>query len=227
MKKTIVLIFLFLQICFYKCQKIGVYESYNPELKHAHLNGFFNAKLLNIEDLNYNIKPFFDSLFIENKIAATRLTDFNISILDNFDPIYGNKKIEKQLEEYCKSKNIDALIIIKSHNIYHSLNPLKNTFNNDLDFGILTHKSSNNEVLYYNNIILLYYTIKKKKLLYPVRKKSENLFYPLTSIKQNSDIYDITTNRLINPDLQTKLFLTNFKNRLQLNFNKILEDIQK
>ena len=81
-------------------QKVGIVENYNSELKHAHLKGFWNYHALNIENLGYNISPYIDSLGQESKLDLKKLDNFDFSELNYFDSRYGNKRIEKKLNEY-------------------------------------------------------------------------------------------------------------------------------
>ena len=207
-------------------QKVGVVENYNSELKHAHLKGFWNYHALNIENLGYNISPYIDSLGQESKLDLKKLDNFDFSELNYFDSRYGNKRIEKKLNEYCKQNGIEALIIIRSQNMYHTLDPLKNTFGNDFDFGILSHKGNKKMMRYYNNIQFLYYIVKTDKLEYPITPRKESLIYPEKPIKVDYQVYDEESKTLNNKEKNKTEFLKDFKTRLKANYSIIVEKIK-
>ena len=173
MRKILILTILLLQTHFLSAQKIGVIESYDPNLKHAHLKGLFDLKFYSVEDLNYNIKPFIDSLYTENQIKPNQIENFDLKIFENFDPIYGNRKIEENLKNFCELQNYDALIIIKKFgNKQNKYNLIASELDTKLDFGLVTFENTKKSLFYYNNLIFLYYTPKNNKLTYPARKRS-------------------------------------------------------
>lgn len=185
-------------------------------------------KLNSIEDLDYNIKPFIDSLFLENKIMVDKVSDFNIENLEYFSAKYGNGKIEKYLNDVCEKGNYDALIIIKSFGNKNNRNYILATdLNPELDFGIVSFENPQRKIFYYNNIIFLYYIKKNGKLLYPIRKRNENLFYDLTPIKFDNIVYDINDKKLLNKKLVVHDFLKDLHNRLKLNFEQMTEELKK
>lgn len=223
MRKTLFFLLMFLQTFFIYSQKIGVIESYNPNFKHAHLKGFFNMKLYSVEDLNYNIKPFIDSLFIENKIKPFRIENF-----DDFNAIYSSKKIEQDLEKICKENNYEAIIIIKNlGNKDNKLNLLASDLNPELDFGLVSFENPNKSLFYYNNIIFLYYTLNNKILKYPIKKGNEVLFYKLNPIRFDEIVFNPSDKRLLNKNKISKTFLDDLKNRLKLNFKQMIDDMKK
>jgi hypothetical protein len=192
MKKTIFTLLIFFQTFFHYSQKIGIIESYNPNFKHAHLKGFFNMKLNSVEDLNYNIKPFIDSLFVENKITPIKIENFDTILFEDSDAINNNNKIEKNLEIMCKENNYEAIIIVKNlGNKHNKLNLLASDLNPELDFGLVSFENPKKSLFYYNNIIFLYYTIANNKLKYTIRKRRESLFYDLNPIRFEEIVFSV------------------------------------
>ena len=101
-----------------------------------------------VEDLDYDLSPFIDSLFIERNIKYSEYNDFDFEI---FLKPNTTKRIEKKLYEYCKEKNLDAIIILLEGNYYHSLDPLKG-MHGMYSYAILTHKNSKKYIQYANRI---------------------------------------------------------------------------
>ncbi len=226
MKKISFLIILFNSIFIFS-QTTAVIESYNSSLKHAHLKGFINMKLNYVEDLNYDIKPYIDSLFIEKSITYKKLTNIDFKIFENFSPKYGNGKIEKYLSQLCDEGNFDSVIIIKAFGDKNNkYNILASDLSPDLDFGIVSFENPKNKIMYYNNIIFLYYSKKEGKLKYPISGKKENLFYDLNPIKFEDVVFDASTKNLIDANTKKNSFLIDLKNRLKLNFNKMIESLK-
>lgn len=226
MKKIFLLIIITFSISI-SSQKIGLVESYNPIFKHAHLKGIPNAKLQKVEDLEYNIKPYMDSIFSKSNLSITRINDFELSVFDKFDPIYENKKIEKQLYEYCKSNNLDGLIILKPYGNDKGKNILTETLKGNLDYGLISYESAKKSMMYYNNIIILYYLVKENKLLYPVRKRSEYIFYPLNPIRFDEVVFNLEDKTLTKKQFYSDKFLSNFKNRFKLNLEQTINEVKK
>lgn len=222
MNKTTLFILIFIQSFFIYSQKIGVIESYNPNFKHAHLKGFINMTLNSVEDLNYNIKPFIDSLFIENQITPNKIEKYA-----DFDEIYSDRKIKENLEKLCQENNYEALIIIKSFGTKdNKLNLLAVDLNPELDFGIVSFENPKKNLFYYNNIIFMYYTAKNKKLNYPTKSGSEAIFYKLNPIKFNETVYNTSDKSLVNKNEVSSNFLHDLKNRLKVNFSQMIENIK-
>ena len=129
-------------------QNIGVVRNFDPNLKHIHLKGMCNYHPEKVEYLDYDLSPFIDSLFIERNIKYSEYNDFDFEI---FLKPNTTKRIEKKLYEYCKEKNLDAIIILLEGNYYHSLDPLKG-MHGMYSYAILTHKNSKKYIQYANRI---------------------------------------------------------------------------
>lgn len=220
--KNFLFLLVFLQTFFSYSQKIGIIESYNPHFKHAHLKGFINMKLFSVEDLNYNIKPFIDSLFIENKITAYKVENFD------FKSYNSSNKLMEDIEKICEENNFETIIIIKNLGDKNNKNSVLATdLNPDLDFGIVSFENPKKSLFYYNNIVFLYYIRDNKKIEYPIRKKKESLFYELNPIKFDEIVFNPSDKTLLNKDKISNDFLIDLKNRLKLNFKQMIEDIEK
>jgi len=226
-KKFLVLFFVCQTILLFS-QKIGIAESYNSSFKHAHLKGMFNMTIDKVEELDYNIKPFIDSLFAQKNIDLAEISNFDWPLIDKFSAKYGNREIENYLYGLCEKENFDSIIIIKSFgNKENKNNILANDLYPELDYGIVSFENPKKSVFYYNNIIFLYYSKNDNKLRYPVLKKNENLFYDLNPIKFDEIVFDMETKKLVKTIPFKNQFLKDYKTRLQLNIDKVISQIKK
>ena len=229
MSYKIFLIVLIINFSNFYSQKIGVIQNFNPNIKHAHLKGGYNYKTISVEDLNYNILSDIDSIFIQNKIEPQIITDFDFTKLNNFDPYYTNKNrgIEADLRQYCIEKKLDALIIMKSNNVYHSLDPLKTVNNDGYNIAILTKDNSKRALAYYSNIQLLYYKLKTNKIDYPIVKVQRPNYFLGFTIKTKDPAFDPDSFNLINPSEHLKNFLAIYKQMLQIYISEIITKIKE
>ncbi|MDY3530276.1 hypothetical protein PG593_10875 [Riemerella anatipestifer] len=226
MKKIFLLILIFL-ITISNGQKLGIVAKYDSELKHIHLKGGYNYDVLNIENLHYDIKPFIDSLIIDNNLINNEINDFDFSILYDYVPEQPNKKIKEYLKNYCLSKDFNALFIIRSNNLFNSLNPLKTTYKYNFDYGILTMKGKKKQYVYYNNIDFLYYVLEDNRLTYPVMKRDLRLSFPLIPKKSSETVYD-ENDLTLNDSKNIKVdFLNELKKKIKANFDHIITKISK
>lgn len=213
---------------FLQAQKIGLVEAYDDRMKYVHIENAWSAKIVRVQELDYSLKPFIDSLFMKEKISPILLEDFELSWLDYFDPIYGNRRIEKQLKIYCEEKGLDAIIIIKPNNVYKALDSLRKNLIYTSDYGLLTYGWAKNNVFYHSNLFLLYYIVKEDKLLYPVRNSKEDLFYNnYKKIKLDVAIFDDNIKQLTNPEEVKYSFIKDYEKRIELNFKDVIEKIKK
>ena len=134
------------------------------------------------------------------------------------------KRIEKKLYEYCKEKNLDAIIILLEGNYYHSLDPLKG-MHGMYSYAILTHKNSKKYIQYANRISPIYYTMKSKVVKYPLESRKNGMSFPLKAFKIGKQAFDEETNTLLDREEQKKLFLDEFHRRIRINFQRIFDDI--
>ena len=202
-------------------QNIGVVRNFDPNLKHIHLKGMWNYHPEKVEDLDYDLSPFIDSLFIERNIKYSEYNDFDFEI---FLKPNTTKRIEKKLYEYCKEKNLDAIIILLEGNYYHSLDPLKG-MHGMYSYAILTHKNSKKYIQYANRISPIYYTMKSKVVKYPLESRKNGMSFPLKAFKIGKQAFDEETNTLLDREEQKKLFLDDFHRRIRINFQRIFDDI--
>jgi hypothetical protein len=226
--KKCLILFFFSQTILLFSQKIGIAESYNSNFKHAHLKGMFNMTIDKVEDLEYNIKPFIDSLLAQKNIDVAEISNIDWPLIDKFSAKYGNREIENYLYGLCEKENYDSIIIIKSFgNKDNKNNLLANDLYPELDYGIVSFENPKKSVFYYNNIIFLYYSKKDDKLQYPVLKRNENLFYDLNPIKFDEIVFDMETKKLVKTNRFKNQFLKDYKTRLLLNLDKIISQIKK
>lgn len=226
-KKCLILFFVSQTILLFS-QKIGIAESYNSNFKHAHLKGMFNMTIDKVEDLEYNIKPFIDSLLAQKNIDVAEISNIDWPLIDKFSAKYGNRKIENYLYGLCEKENYDSIIIIKSFgNKDNKNNLLANDLYPELDYGTVSFENPKKSIFYYNNIIFLYYSKKNDKLQYPVLKGNENLFFDLNPIKFDEIVFDMETKKLVKTNRFKNQFLKDYKTRLQLNLDKIISQIKK
>ena len=234
---SFLIVSLLLNTNFLFAQKIGLVENYNPIMKHAHLkSNVFDLEVKNIEDLDYNISPYIDSLFLENNINTTKFNDFGFSIFQKIfikSQIYinllSNKNTLSTLNQYSKSKNIDYLIIIDRHNIYSEHDPLGTTFSDNFDFGITTHNGRKKRIYFYNSIRLMYYDLKNDKLYHTFSGLGKNK--GLTkgewkSVKFDKETFD-NSNSLVLLKENQALFLKDYKVHFKFEFDKMVEKLNK
>lgn len=227
MNKIISIVLVLCSVTFFS-QKIGYIEAFNPALKHAHLKGITNMKLNTVEDLSYDIRPYIDSLFIENKINILKLNDFDESILSKFSPQYGNAQIESHLKGLCEKNNLDGILIFKSFgNKTNGNNMLATALYPELDFGVVSFENPKKSLFFYNNIMMLFYSKKEGKLRYPSLKKSDNLMYTPYPVKFDYTLYNENDKYLVKKNEVKEMFLKDFKMRLRLNSNKAISELRK
>ena len=83
-----------------------------PNLKHIHLKGMWNYHPEKVEDLDYDLSPFIDSLFIERNIKYSEYNDFDFEI---FLKPNTTKRIEKKLYEYYVFHDYYNIKNMKNH----------------------------------------------------------------------------------------------------------------
>ena len=79
MKKYIIILLLF-NISL-NAQKIGVVEKFKSNLQHAHASLVIGENTKVVEDLNYDIKPHIDSIFMNKNIQFEKIENFDFSII--------------------------------------------------------------------------------------------------------------------------------------------------
>ena len=207
-------------------QNIGLASNFNTSLKHAHLTGTWNYKVESIDDLNYDISKYVDSLFLEKKVIPVKTNDFDFKILSYYVPSNTNKSIAAKLFEYCDKKNLDAIIIFYKNNYYPSLSPFKNMYYDDIDYGILSYKHAEYRLFYYTNVSFIYYIKKTNKLEIPNVKIDDPNYFNGKMIKNDSITFDKNL-KLNNAQEKIKQFLPIYKNLFKSYVFKILEEIHK
>lgn len=215
---------------FLQAQKIGFIEAYDTKIKmkYVHIENAWSANIVCVQELDYSIKPFINSFFMKEKISPTMLEDFDVSWLDYWNPRYRNRGIEKKLKTYCEEKGLDAVIIIKSNNVYSTLDSVRKNLIYTSDYGLLTYGWAKNNVFYYSNLFLLYYTVKEDKLLYPVRNNKEDMLYNhYRNIKLDTAVFDKGSKQLTNSEEVKDYFIKDYEMRIELNFKDVIDKIKE
>lgn len=116
-KFFLLLVFLF-QISIFG-QKIGFVSEINPKLKHIHAEVGDKVGVEFTEVFSYSLNDFLKNMILKSKADVEQYNDFDFEIIR---PSYqlqlmDKKKIEK-LNDYCKQKGIEKLLIFFRNDIF-------------------------------------------------------------------------------------------------------------
>ena len=228
MKKYIIILLLF-NISL-NAQKIGIVEKFKSNLQHAHASLVIGENTKVVEDLNYDIKPHIDSIFMNKNIQFEKIENFDFSIINGYNGVHlnWNKEIEEKLKKFCLDNGIDGLILLFSVNDpKYSIQPNRTLYKQNFDFGIITSGGIKKQLYFFNNLKILYYTVKSNRLNYPILKRDESLSITQNFKKYDEFVIDTKTKKLLNPEKVKKDFLKDFFYRIDASFNEVFREIKK
>ena len=223
MKKFVLLLFLIF-INFFYAQNIGIVGNVNPKLGYSHTKAAIKFTPIFEKDLDYDLNDFINTTFSQANKTTVHFNDFDWKTLGFFDEFTKSVPILDYLKNYCESKKVDQLFIIRKVNSFKLIGPMDMFFNFKNNFGIMTFPNSQKRAFMYYNFAVYKYSLKDNKIYSPLLKKNERMDVYLNKSFENA-IYD--DNKMLKDNRVTDYFIPIFENFMKNSFLKLLNQNEK
>lgn len=162
MKKLFTLVIFFIFI-FIDAQKIGIVYDINPSLGYTISRNFPSFKPISEQKLDFNYIDFISDYLSSQNVEYKIYDDFDFSYIDFINRNSIQKNQINYVNNYCKEKGLEKLIIIKKNNTYSGvLDTMKDLHNNTYNYGFMTLKQYKKRSLFYVNFLVLEYNLGDK-----------------------------------------------------------------